>query len=459
MSAQRILTAGWCALALAMASAAMAAEGNGAAAAPVPQPAVMAPTPMPAENSLGLSAAPAQNCDDDCDFCGTAFCGPPGRFWVRGDYVYWYSSGMNLPALVTTGPQNVGLIADTDPAGSLGRSDTTVLFGNNIANLEGRSGFRISTGFWFDACHTLGIEGDYLDLGPLSTKFRAASDANGSPVLTRPYYDVQNAREWRQLVSYPGTLSGSVSVDANEYFNSAGVALRKNCCCCAGCNDCGPSDPCGSGGGGCEGGWLGNGCRLDLLAGYRYYGLNDDVTIREDLLALSAPLTGTRIRVTDTFRARNEFHGGELGLSGEVYRGRVSLNLTMKAAIGNNRKTVVIGGQTITSNAQGQSITQDAGVYAVRTNIGTYTRSEFTVIPQIGLEAGFMITPNWRAFTGYNLIYWAAVQRAGDAIDLNVDPRNIPGGVQDPATHFPQFKFCGSSFWAQGISSGLEYRF
>ena len=418
--------------------------------------AMAADAPVPTENSLGLSAAPAtkygETCDDGCSFGGKLFCGDPGRFWFRADYVYYWTSGMVIPPLVATGPVNAGLTAATDPAGSLGRADTTVLYGNGTILSDGRSGFHFNTGVWFDKCQTCALVFDWLDLGPQDAHFTVSSNASGAPVLTRPYYDVQAGREWRQLVSYPGTLSGSATVDSEDYFNSAGVAIRKRCFGPS-CHDCGPTGDCD----GCPPAKLG--CGLDLIVGYRYYGLSDHITIQENLLSLSAPTAGTRIQVTDKFRAANQFHGADLGLSTDLTRGRWTLTLLMKAALGNNYQTVNIAGQTVRTDSVGNSITDQAGVFANRANIGTYHRNDFVVIPELGIEVGYLIGARWRATFGYNLIYWASVQRSGDAIDLDIDPRNIPGGLESTATHFPQFEFCGTNYWAQGLRAGLEFRF
>jgi hypothetical protein len=434
--------------------------GFGAGGAMATSPAAaQSELPIP-DNSLGILAAPEAPSEPPCEFGGTSFCGPPGRFWFRASYVHYWTSGMRIPALVTTGPVNTGLTASTDPFGTLDRLDTTVLYGDDTIFQGGRSGFHINMGFWLDACQNWGIQADWLDLGPQKSNYSIESDSAGAPALARPYYDVQDAREWRQLVSYPGTLRGGVSVDAQDYFNTAGVSLRKRLCMSEDCG--GPCGGCGVGAcqdcGDCFS--LGNCCRLDLIVGYRYYGLTDSVHIREDLTALAPPLiAGNRFQVSDQFRAVNQFHGVELGLSTDLIRGRWTLNMMLKASIGNNHQIVNIDGQTIITNTSGQSLVYDAGVYAVRTNTGTYTRNDFVVIPEISLEAGYMLNCHWRATIGYNLIYWGSVQRSGNAIDLNIDPRNIPGGLEDSATHFPQFRFCGSNFWAQGIRAGLEYRF
>jgi hypothetical protein len=67
---------------------------------------------------------------------------------------------------------------------------------------------------------------------------------------------------------------------------------------------------------------------LDLILGYRFYGLSDHIQIRENLQVLNfPPLTaGTRIDVTDTFRATNQFHGADVGFSTDLTRGRWTMD-------------------------------------------------------------------------------------------------------------------------------------
>ncbi|NLF10134.1 MAG: BBP7 family outer membrane beta-barrel protein [Pirellulaceae bacterium] len=172
----------------------------------------------------------------------------------------------------------------------------------------------------------------------------------------------------------------------------------------------------------------------------------------------TGPLQNWLFQIDDNFRARNDFHGSEIGLRNRIYRGRWSLEILTKIAIGNNHQVVFIDGQTIVTPVNQPTEVRDGGVFAVRSNEGTYTRDCFTMIPQLGVELGYQVNENWRAYIGYNLLYWGEVIHAAEQIDLNVDPRNIPV-VQDPATPFPAFPGKTSSFWAQGFNLGLELRF
>jgi hypothetical protein len=63
-------------------------------------------------------------------------------------------------------------------------------------------------------------------------------------------------------------------------------------------------------------------------------------------------------------------------------------------------------------------------------------------------------------FTGYTLLYWFDVVRAGDPVDLTVNPNLLPpvtGPAAGPSRPAPRFQT--TDLWVQGLSTGLEFRF
>ncbi len=78
------------------------------------------------------------------------------------------------------------------------------------------------------------------------------------------------------------------------------------------------------------------------------------------------------------------------------------------------------------------------------------------------MKGGVLLTPWLRATVGYNFLYWSQVLRAGSAIDLTVDRRQVP---TDPAFQagalavFPHPTLTHSDFWVQGVTLGLECNF
>ena len=153
----------------------------------------------------------------------------------------WWSNGMRLPPLVTTSPQGT----PRGQAGVLGLPTTTVLFGDQTIANDGRPGFRTTLGMWLDCCHRWDLEFDYFNLGERQANFSQTS--SGDPILARPFYDVQAMQQSSQLVAYPGVVQGTVSVNAKDYFQSAGVSLSYCLCCCNGCQPCDACDPCDEG--------------------------------------------------------------------------------------------------------------------------------------------------------------------------------------------------------------------
>jgi hypothetical protein len=194
--------------------------------------------------------------------------------------------------------------------------------------------------------------------------------------------------------------------------------------------------------------------------GFRYYNLSDFVGVTESLQITQpdSQTQNTTIVVNDNFRARNDFYGSELGLRTQIYRGRWSLDILTKIAMGNNHQTVTIDGATTIAPPGGATTTYEAGILAGGTNGGVYQRDTFTVIPELGLDLGYQVNCHWRAYIGYDLLYWGSVSRAADQIDLNLDPRNFPP-ITSQGLPFPQFPGKTDSFWAQGLHLGTEFRF
>lgn len=416
--------------------------------------AISTPAPIEDSNSHALATEDSNLVVDGYDesdnaYCGVPLCSPPGRLWVRADWLMWWTSGAYVPSLVTTGT--------TDSLGILGRQGTTIQYGDTTINRSGRSGTRLTLGGWLDKCHRWGLEADWLTLAGKSSTFSQSSDAAGSPLLSRPYYDILNDVQWIYFVTFPEFLTGSVNVRENDSFSSVGAALRYN----LGCNPC--ADPCIAGEdcvavGNCVDACSAYYFRTDFLMGYRNYTLGDNLSINSESQEISVDSARRRFQVTDNFITHNEFHGGEIGFSTELRRGRWSVNLLGKMAVGNNHQTVTINGTTL-STANGQVLLNtENGYLAMNSNKGIHTSDRFAIIPQFGAELGCQLTRRLRAYAGYNILFWASVMRAGDQIDLNIDTRNssVPPVNASP---YPAYLARTSDFWAQGLNLGLEFRF
>ncbi|HND52774.1 MAG TPA: BBP7 family outer membrane beta-barrel protein, partial [Pirellulaceae bacterium] len=393
---------------------------------------------------------------DACDDYGCPRCmlggGLLSGWFVRAEYLNWTTSGMQLPPLVTT---SVPVTGQTFPpparqAGVLGQSGTQILYGDSDVNGDRRGGGRLVFGAVLDSAQRLTAEAEYFALDDITSSYSATS--NGDPILARPFFNLMAIQpnstatlpqQSSELVAYPGVIRGSIFVDAETSFQGAGARLRYLLCCT---DNCVPSLG--------RMGPVQGGYRMELTGGWRYLRLDDSLTIREDLQTIPPP---GRFDLRDSFMTRNEFNGAEVGMMLQSRRGRWTMDLLSRMALGMNRGTVTINGTTAIDDGT-NTTTYQGGLLALNSNIGKRSQDEFAVVPELGLSLGFDVTPSWRVLVGYTFIYWSRVLRAGDQIDLMVDPNQIPpppnAAVVNPAR--PAFDFSYTDFWAQGVSLGLE---
>ncbi len=365
-------------------------------------------------------------------------------FWARGEYLHWWPRGMQVPALVTT--TGGGPLPARADAGVLGEPTTRILFGEEEINDHDMSGFRIRSGFWLDPTRSLGVEGEYFFLDQSGTEFFTSSP--GNPVIARPFFDIRNGQENAQLIAFPGVMRGSLGIEATTKMQSAGGRFRVNLG--EGSLDCLDPSYCN------VSGMSGTSYRIDGLLGYRYFQLEDSIAITENATSLLS--TPGSFHIRDHFETRNEFHGGDVGMTYEVLSGPWMLEMLVKVAVGNNRQIVRATGQTrITEN--NTTSTHPGGVLVQRSNQGEFSQNRFAMLPELGVNLGYHLTPNWRATVGYSLLYLGSVVRAGDQIDLDVNPDLFPPEVSPFSGPLrPQVLFRESDFWAHGLSVGLELR-
>ena len=195
-----------------------------------------------------------------------------------------------------------------------------------------------------------------------------------------------------------------------------------------------------------------------MLGGYRHLSLDDSLVIR-DLAVLR--LTDQRLggsAVTDSFVTSNDFQGGEIGLLGEYQRNRWCFDGLARLALGRTHEQVDIRGSTVQS-VGGLVTSYDEGLLALRTNIGSHSSNQTDVLLELGLTVRYLLASNLQLTCGYSVVYWPHVVRAGDQVDLDVNGSYLPTSAGPPAgSAQPAFAFQETSFWAQGVSLGVDYR-
>jgi hypothetical protein len=376
--------------------------------------------------------------------------GPASRAYVAFDYLLWSLQADEAPPLVTTSPQNGSF-------GILGNPGTRVVAGGDL-NQPMFSGGRVTLGLWLRPDESIGLIGSFFMLQQQTRQLTFGS-LSGDPLYARPIIDATTGSEQSQLVSalFPPTseaiISGTATVQSTTQLLGADLNLRWNLMHNVRPKNCDIKE-----------------FHLDLVGGFRYLHLNDRLTISEELITgpagdilPSAPPAGTVFLVSDEFQTVNNFYGGQLGLMGEWRYKSWFLNFTGKVAIGATRAQVTIDGATVRQFPGESAATRRGGLLALDgTNIGTYGRTAFSVVPEIAVAVGYQISANCRVYVGYNLLFWTNVARPGDQIDRYVNARYLPFyGDADARTGpaRPRFAFNDDTFWAQGLIAGLEWRF
>jgi len=355
----------------------------------------------------------------------------------------WWTKSADLPPLVTTSPAGT-LQAQ---AGVLGQTGTSVLFGGEEVDLGVRPGARFTLGYWLSECQDSGIEATYLFLGNRALNFNRTS-ANGDPILARPFFNVETGLQDALLVAFPDVaIDSQINVGLSNELQSLELLSRD-----AIFQQCGQ--------------------RVDFLFGYRYSRFAERLAIDQAFTAgpgSQVLAEGTVVQASDVFGASNEFHGLELGIAAQTQYCRWSLEGLAKVALGGSRSRVAIDGAT-TITVPGETPVKTLGdLLAQPTNIGHYSQSNFSAIPELGLTLGCNLTGRMRATFGYSLLYWSRVARPADQIDVgkvagasnvnvNVNPSQFSGG---PLTGVPspQHRFITTDYWAQGLTFGLDCRF
>ena len=409
------------------------------------------PTPPPQAPVVPDSVPPAAIvADAPAVALDPCTCDPqPGpRFWLDADYLMWWISKGPMPVpLVTTGSPN-----DFAP-GVLGQPSTAVLMGNQSMNYGTFNGLRLNAGVALDADNRFGIEGSAFWLEHRAIQSRLQGDDNGQPFLAVPFFDAmagaENAYAISQHFANPALddgITGSAGLTTSSQLESWEVngrytLLRES------------------------------GLTLDLLAGYRWLQLSEDVNFSTSttnitpagvnefaLTPIPAPFA---VVTSDSFHTRNQFNGGQVGARLDWRLGIFSVDMTGKLAVGPMNEVVAISGVTST-NAPLPLTTVPGGIFAQTSNIGVYSRNEFAVVPEARLNFGVDLTEQIKVQVGYTFLYVSNVVRPGDQIDRGINTNLVPiDPFYTPGTGptRPAFAFHATDLWAQGLNFNLCFSY
>jgi hypothetical protein len=258
-------------------------------------------------------------------------------------------------------------------------------------------------GRWFGDANAHGVEGSLYFTGGDQT---FEGFAPGMLVI---FPDGASRSAPQVFVFPPGTpLVGLLPVTLSTWFIGADVNYRGNLLC-------GPNG------------------RLDLLAGYRF------ASVRDELYLGRAPDGGEDAYRLNRAAVANYFHGGQVGLAGE-YRADVwYVTGAGKIAFGSISPEVSATG--LFAGAEGFG---PAGFTRLKA-LNPVDLSKFAVLPTVNVTLGRQVGEHCRVFAGYSFQYLTEVTRLGDLLD----PTRCGCRGKHPTT----------DFWVQAVNLGVELRY
>ncbi len=385
------------------------------------------------------------------------------------DLVFWTKAMPNSTPMVTSVAPGTPT-GGTPVPGAVGGAGTTVIMGGSDDDLGTRQGGRFTLGRYFDAQQTIAIEGSYFFLGSASDSQSAISLGGPSaPTLMIPFKDVtgtftggtpgQSALlpALGQLFNVTGGLHGPFISHDNLYFKSE----------VQGADGYGVFNLTKSGR-----------LRVDALFGFRWLNLGEQEDFSTTNETVNSAPEHIVFNAADTFETSNNFYGGLVGLRTEYapddgsggWRGGFCYRGAFLFALGDTVERININGESQTNLGNppaASNINYAGGVFAQPTNMGAHDADHFAFVPEGDFAVGYAFASWGRVMLGYDVIYISDVARPGDQIDpgVNVYRSGVVQGasppIAAPATDpsRPAYTAAQSTFWAQGLTIGVELHF
>jgi len=333
---------------------------------------------------------------------------PMPSSWYRAELLLWWPKGQPVPPLVVAGRDAIpGLGAPRIGGASRPSPDT--------------AGGRFVVGWALSDSREFGVEFAYLFLGTHTQSSSAWKPRDSrAQYLGRPFFNADTGAEDVVLIADPHSVGG-VAVSTSGRVTGWEANLVRSL-------------------------YDGPSVRLNGLAGYRYFMVNEGLRVESRSFGLNG-VPG--FAVADQFDAHNRFHGGQIGLRADVERGSFFAEVDAKIGFGRTVEVVRVSGLTVFDGGAVVPV----GVYGQPSNSGRTSRAAFAVLPEAGLRMGWRLGEKSRVYFGYTLLYLSDAVRPGDQIDRVLAPS--AGLVGDR----PAPRFVPNDFWVQGLTLGMEWRY
>ena len=382
------------------------------------------------------------------------------RIYGGVDYLLWWVKGAPLSVpLVSTGP------IETTHHGWLSSPDSTILYGapfapakggNATQPFSGFSGGRVTVGYALDEARRYAIEVSGFGVEPRKAGYEIHADQNGVPIINIPVFNTTPYTPGGRPGGLPPAEDGlpaSLPTDPDRFDGNSGVFT-------GGVKITNSLKLWGADLTGVVNVYRTPSWEFSGLAGVRFLRLAEDLNLGYESVGVSGVYAGQYGTANDAFSTQNSFDGGGLGVRGRYSQGPVSVEASVRVAVGASVEVLNVSGGYSVVNFQGAARSGPEGVFAQPANEGRYSSTHFAVVPEVQLKVGYDITPSIRVTVGYTFLYDSNVIRPGDQIDRNIPKgQTFQQGGNTVSTTSPARLFRTTDFFAQGMNVGLALRF
>lgn len=359
------------------------------------------------------------SCNDCCD----------SQWQFDAEYLYWQ---------IQDSPKSITLVEELPE-----NADPIVRLGGKKSDYDWRSGGRFGLTYWTDECHCWGAEVNYFFLPSESKRKGVSADPETAlPTLASPFYNVFTDAEDHYFIS-----------DASDELPYTGAALVKTSNSMQGAELNGLMS-------------IYNQCDLsmNLIVGFRYWNFEDKLVFEttSPYLSVAEDIWQTK----DKFRALNNFYGGQIGLGIRYNYCDFFVDLKGKVALGAMCTKARINGEFQTNEYKNYETleTFEGGIFALPTNIGSHSKTKFSVLPEASIKLGYNVTECVAVTVGYNFLYASNVLWATKTMSHRLNPTQSVAIQDDPLATLdgapePRAKNKTEGLWVQGVTAGLEIKF
>ena len=315
-----------------------------------------------------------------------------------------------------------------------------VLLGGGSVDTNPNYGFRLTGAYRVDANLGFELTGFYMPSRSTSSSVSSSGQLGSTDILL-PYVDALTGKETYTEISFSPQYSGFAQTTLDN--NLGGFEL----------NATWSLPP--------QSGW-----KVDLIGGFRFLQLRESYTIQTSSPYIPPYPANDIWNTTDSFDAKNRFYGVQVGARAWYDDGPWVGSVYGKLALGGMQESVSVAGflESNDFNNYGAAQIFPGGYFALPTNSGDHSRSTFAVVPEVGLNVGYRLTPQATVYVGYSFLYASNVARPGEQINRTLNTTQNVAWTGDPSAKpsgppQPTFNFSTTDFWAQTLSVGIAYRF